>query len=231
MTSSLRQTLANGADWFNGRPIRERTLLTVTAVVVILFAGWELAAAPVVAANDRLHANQVARTETRESLLAQQARLEQQLARDPSQALRAQLAARQQRLDRLDSELAQTTGRLIPPRAMVVLLRDMLAAQDRLELLGLELLPPAPVFDGESDQPAETDIPSEAPEEPLLYTHDAEIALRGDYRDVLAYIETLEAMDARLGWVRLEYDSADYPDNEVRIRVRTLSLDAAWLGV
>jgi MSHA biogenesis protein MshJ len=49
--------------------------------------------------------------------------------------------------------------------------------------------------------------------------------------DVLGYLETLEAMDARLGWVLLEYDSSDYPDNEVRIRVRTLSLDRAWLGV
>ena len=49
--------------------------------------------------------------------------------------------------------------------------------------------------------------------------------------DVLAYLETLEAMDARLGWVLLDYDVSEYPDNEIRVRIRTLSLDRAWLGV
>jgi MSHA biogenesis protein MshJ len=38
-------------------------------------------------------------------------------------------------------------------------------------------------------------------------------------------------MDDRLGWVSLDYEMLEYPDNEIRIRVRTLSLDRAWLGV
>ncbi len=67
--------------------------------------------------------------------------------------------------------------------------------------------------------------------EPLLFAHDAEIAIRGGYMEVLAYLETLEEMDARLGWVLLDYDASEYPDNEIRIRVRTLSRDRAWLGV
>ncbi|KPQ01968.1 type II secretion system protein M [Marinobacter sp. HL-58] len=229
MTPVFRQSLDQGAAWFNERPIRERVLLTVTALVVVLFAGWELAVAPVVASNEQHRARQVSLDDTRTSFLEQQERLTEQLASAPSQVLRDQLAARQQRLERLNDELAETTGRLIAPRAMVVLLRDMLAAQDKLELLGMDLLAPEPVFDGKTEQAGEDN--GRESEEPLLFAHDAEITLRGDYMDVLAYLETLEAMDARLGWVLMEYDSDDYPDNEVRIRVRTLSLDRAWLGV
>ncbi|MFN2360269.1 MAG: type II secretion system protein GspM [Marinobacter sp.] len=232
MTPAFRQSLDRGAAWFNGRPIRERILLAVTAVVVVLFAGWELAVAPVAASNEQLRSRQVSLDDTRASLLEQQARLTEQLASDPSQVLRDQLAARQQRLERLNDELAETTGRLIAPRAMVVLLRDMLAAQDKLELLGVDLLAPEPVFDGQAERANGESRSEEAEaEEPLLFAHDAEIIVRGGYMDVLAYLETLEAMDARLGWVLLEYDSSDYPENEVRIRVRTLSLDRAWLGV
>ncbi|MCR8916409.1 MSHA biogenesis protein MshJ [Marinobacter panjinensis] len=231
MTSALRQQFDQGAAWFNERPIRERALLTITALVVVLFAGWELAAAPVVASNEQLRSRLVSLSDTRASLMEQQGLLTEQLASDPSQVLRNQLAARQQRLERLNNELAETTGRLIAPRAMVLLLRDMLAAQDKLELLGVDLLAPVPVFDRQSGSTLENASGNDESAEPLLFAHDAEIVLRGGYMDVLAYLETLEAMDARLGWVLLEYDSSDYPDNEVRIRVRTLSLDRAWLGV
>ncbi|MDK8466056.1 MSHA biogenesis protein MshJ [Marinobacter sp. SS13-12] len=231
MTSALRQQLDQGAAWFNERPIRERALLTITALVVVLFAGWELAAAPVVASNEQLRSRLVTLSDTRASLMEQQGLLTEQLASDPSQVLRDQLAARQQRLERLNNELAETTGRLIAPRAMVVLLRDMLAAQDKLELLGVDLLAPVPVFDRQSGSTLGDASGNDESAEPLLFAHDAEIVLRGGYMDVLAYLETLEAMDARLGWVLLEYDSSEYPDNEVRIRVRTLSLDRAWLGV
>lgn len=229
MTSRLRQYAEKGATWFDDRPVRERVLLTVTVLVVILFAGWELAVAPVIASNEQLRFRQVSLSDAQASLMEQQEVLTEQLATDPSQVLRDQLAVREERLERLNNELAETTGRLIAPRAMVGLLRDMFAAQDKLELLGVELLEPVPVFDRQSGDG--DDSSSEDAAEPLLFAHDAEIILRGGYMDVLAYLETLESMDARLGWVLLEYDSSDYPDNEVRIRVRTLSLDRAWLGV
>lgn len=230
MTPAYRRQLDKSAAWFDERPIRERVLLTVTALVVVLFVGWELAVAPVMAGNDQLRSRQVSLVDARESLMEQQGLLKEQLASDPSQVLRNQLTTRQQRLERLNNELAETTGRLIAPRAMVVLLRDMLAAQDKLELLGVDLLAPVPVFDEASRSVGDEDSKDET-REPLLFAHDAEIVLRGGYMEVLAYLETLEAMDTRLGWVLLEYDSSDYPDNQVRIRVRTLSLDRAWLGV
>jgi len=227
MTPALRLQLDKAVVWFNERPVRERVLLTVTACVIVLFAGWELAIAPVMANNEQLRSRQAALSASHASLLEQQAQLTEQLAFDPSQVLKSQLAARQQRLERLNNELAETTGRLIAPQAMVVLLRDMLAAQAPLELLGLNLLAPVPVFDRQLESTGDTGEPAE----PLLFAHDAEIVLRGGYMNVLAYLNTLEAMDARLGWVLLEYDASNYPASEVRIRVRTLSMDRAWLGV
>jgi|GEM_PF-199815 MSHA biogenesis protein MshJ len=236
MTQALRQQFSNAAGWFNKCDIRERALLTITALVLVFFAGWKLAIAPVTVGIEQLWLRQASLSETHASLLGQQAQLQTQLASDPSQVLKNQLAARQQRLDRLNSEIAETTGRLIAPRAMVVLLRDMLAAQDQLELLSVNLLAPVPVSDRQFESTGNSagnrvgDGNGEEVE-PLLFAHDAEIVLRGGYMNVLAYLEILEAMDARLGWVLLEYDSSDYPNSEVRIRVRTLSIDYAWLGV
>ena len=162
-------------------------------------------------------------------MLAQQQTLNAQLATDPSRELRNQLNARQQRLERLDQQIADTTGQLIAPTAMVALLRNILAAQESLELQALELQTPTPVF--APDAPEQSSQEPQAATEPLLYAHDVELRIKGSYLDVLNYLQRLEAMDERLGWIRLEYSSGDWPSGEAVIRVQTLSLDQAWLGV
>ena len=235
MSAALKESLAKGAVWFNERPIRERVLITLTGVVLLLVIGWELAVTPVAASNERL-SSQLASLETQQQALVEQQRvLSERLASDPSQEMREKLTMRQARLDRIDRELAETTGKLIAPRAMVKLLRDILTAQDELELVAVELLAPMPIYEEERQSSEDEEAPKatgdEAKPEPLLYAHDVELVIRGGYLNVLKYVETLEAMDDRLGWVSLDYQMQEYPNNEVRIRVRTLSLDRAWLGV
>lgn len=238
MSAALKQSWEKGASWFNERPIRERAMLTVTSLVLMSFVVWELAITPVLTSNSRLATQLESLDQQQRTLSEQQQALTLRLASDPSLQLRERLAARQARLDRLDAELADTTGKLIAPRAMVRLLQDMLVAQEKLELVSVELLPPTPIFDKAADskaRAAESDTdPDERPDAatgPLLYAHDVELLIRGGYLDVLNYIDALESMDSRLGWVSLDYQMLEYPDNEIRIRVRTLSLDRAWLGV
>lgn len=232
MSPALKQSLDRATAWFNERPIRERVLLTATAIVVVGFLVWELAVAPVLASNNLLTTQSRSLAQQQESLLEQQQTLNDRLSSDPSQQLRDQLSSRRARLDRLDAELADTTGKLIAPRAMVRLLQEILAAQDELELVTVELLAPTPIFDQRPEQTGDAEeADAETVSEPLLYAHDVELVIRGGYLDVVDYINALEGMDDRLGWVSLDYRMLEYPDNEIRIRVRTLSLDQAWLGV
>lgn len=230
MTPAIRQKLDGAAHWYNERPLRERALVLVTSLVLILFIGWELAAAPIMAKNEQSRNHLASLSSNRQQLLEQQRSLNRQLSTDPSQQLQERLAARKDRLERLDREISETTGRLIPPREMVSLLRDILAAQGKLELLAVELKEPEPIYGDE--KPINGDEgDEEGNREPLLYAHEVELAIQGSYLNVLDYLKRLEAMDERLGWVRLQYDADDFPRNEARIRVRTLSLDRAWLGV
>lgn len=235
MSAAWKESLNKGTVWFNERPIRERVLITATVLVLLLVVGWELAVTPVATENERLSNQLEALSQQEQSLVEQQQVLTARLESDPSQEMRDTLAMRQSRLDRLDRELAETTGKLIAPRAMVKLLRDILTAQDELELVAVELLAPMPIFEEAQEDPESEDASessrNEKKPEPLLYAHDVELVIRGGYLDVLNYVETLEAMDDRLGWVSLDYEMQEYPDNEIRIRVRTLSLDRAWLGV
>lgn len=221
--SGLKQSLGQGAQWYNDRPYRERILLLVTTVIVVLLVGWELAVSPVLAQNERL-AGQIRQVEQQQQdWLTQQQALEQAVQQDPNAALIAQLRQRQERLEALDNQLAQATDGLVEPEAMVGLLRNMLVMEKGLGLVSMTLLDPIPVY---SDADAAT-----RGELPLLYAHDVEFTVAGRYLDLMRYLTRLEGLDQRLGWGRLEYQVDEFPQAEARVRVRTLSLSQAGLGV
>lgn len=224
--SPVRERLAQAEAWYNERPVRERALILVTVGVLVFVLAWELLMSPVEARHQQLSNQMQALSATRDSLLGEQETLSNQLANDPSAELRERLAARQSRLDSLDRQITETTGRLIAPRDMVALLREILAAQNELELVSLELKQPVPVYDRSEEVKS-----SELKPEPLLYAHDVELKIRGGYLGVMNYLERLEAMDERIGWLQLDYDAGDWPHGDATITVRTLSLEAAWLGV
>lgn len=227
--TKLQNGVQAGANWYNDRPIRERVLIALTTGALVFVLGWELLVAPVLAERQQLDNRMQTLSASRDNLLAEQQTLNSQLANDPSAELRERLQVRQNRLERLNQQISETTGQLIAPRDMVALLRNMLAAQQGLALESLLLREPLPVYDG--DQRAGSGSSDNAPPEPLLYAHDVELTISGGYLDVMNYLEKLEAMDDRLGWLRLNYKAGAWPEGKASIRVRTLSLDAAWLGV
>ncbi|MFO7530439.1 MAG: MSHA biogenesis protein MshJ [Marinobacter sp.] len=231
MSDARQSGLARLGSWFHDRPARERVLLLVTALAVVLFAGWELALAPVSQEIRNLENRRVLAETRQTDLLTRQQELEQILSQDPSAELRQRLEQWQRRLGQLDQQVAETAGQLIAPRAMVALLREMLAAQGSLALQALELKTPEPVFAESGTSASGNEGASGGQSEPLLFAHSVELRLQGGYLDVLAYLERLEAMDERLGWVRLSYDATSWPAGEAVFEVRTLSLEKAWLGV
>ncbi|WP_404368075.1 MSHA biogenesis protein MshJ [Marinobacter sp.] len=221
--SRIREQLNQGAQWYNARPYRERTLILATLVIVILLAGWELAVAPVLKERERMQGQLLQAEQRQQDWQNQVELLTQRLRQDPAAELKERLVRRQERLAGLNQQLAAATDGLIAPEAMVLLLRNMLATQEGLDLVALELLPPVPVHSS-AEAKAEG-------EEPLLYAHDVELVVSGRYLELLGYLERLEALDQRLGWSRLYYETGAFPKAEARVRVRTLGLSQAGLGV
>lgn len=223
--SALRHRLSQGAEWYNVRPKRERLLILITGLLLVLFLGWELALARVLSENEQLRNREAELNQTHQQWQRQHETLVQKLEKDPNKAMLERLGQRQERLSNLDRELAEATDRLISPEAMVSLLRRMLATQQGLELVRLDLMDPVPVY-SQTDDGGEDDA-----REPLLYAHDVELTVSGRYLELLGYLERLESLDQRLGWSELLYQVSEFPNAEARVRVRTLSLSAAGLGV
>lgn len=221
--SAFRDSLTRGRDWFDQRPVRERVLMLATLVVLLLVVGWELAVAPVLERTERTRTQIDQREQRAREWQEQVALLTRKAGDDPNQQLRELMEQRRERLAGLDRQLAQATGGLVSPEAMVALLRNMLAAQQALELVSLELLDPVPVYSSDEDRAEQA--------EPLMFAHDVELVVSGGYLELLAYLERLEALDQGLGWGQLDYEVEAFPEASARLRVRTLSLSQAGLGV
>ncbi|WP_336368442.1 type II secretion system protein GspM [Marinobacter sp. C2H3] len=242
MTARLREALAGGVAWFDGRPLRERVLLIATTALVLVFLAWTLVLAPLAANGDQLRQSLAAGQRTTDQLARQQATLQATLSQDPSAALRARIAQKENELAALNRSIDETVGQLIDPRAMVTLLKQILDVQKGLALRSLVLKSPQPVYAAATDRKdpnqkgasarkaGDADRPT-ADSEPLLYRHEVELTVRGSYPAVVAYLQKLEALDHRLGWVGVQYTSGDWPAGQAVITVRTLSLSPSWLGI
>jgi MSHA biogenesis protein MshJ len=68
-------------------------------------------------------------------------------------------------------------------------------------------------------------------DEPQLYRHTLRLELRGSFHDCLAYLEAAERLPWRLHWARMEIDAREYPDNVIVLELDTLSRAAEWIGV
>ena len=206
-----------GRAAFDGRPVRERLLILLTAGVALLFAGWELLVTPQLNVQQRLQA-QLGQLQAQQlQWQTQQQALTLQLAQDPVAPLRQRLAQREDRIAQLQAELDASSARLVSPRDMVTLLRQLLEEQQGLQLQSLELHPPQALSDDNTQA--------------ALYAHEVELTVQGSYLDILAYLQRIERLEPRLGWTGFDYQVRTYPQGQARVRVRTLSLEALGLGV
>ena len=140
---------------------------------------------------------------------------------DPRRAAMVRAGELQTQTHAVDEQLASTAAGFVPAQRMVEVVHDVLSQQRGLKLISLRNLPVASLV-----PPAENEVLGTAP-----YVHPIEVVIEGEYGEVLAYLEALEALPWRFRWKLLDLTTKQYPVNRVRIELSTLSMDKTWLGV
>ncbi|MFO7787152.1 MAG: MSHA biogenesis protein MshJ [Halospina sp.] len=230
MKDRLQQRWQTLADAFLARQRRERVLMLVAAAALVALGAWQLLVTPVLQAQSQVAERIASTRESLDGLASQEKTLLQELDKDPNEPLRERISQLQKRVERYDQQLEELTTGLVSPPEMVALLRRMLARHDGVALESVSHRAPEPVaVDGQDEGEGSEEEASE--KEASLYAHPVEVTVSGGFHDVLAYLRDLEGLDERLGWRSLDYETQDWPDAQVRIRLHTLSLHREWLGV
>jgi MSHA biogenesis protein MshJ len=125
-----------------------------------------------------------------------------------------------------DAQLRDAQLGMIPPRQMVAVLTDVLSHQKQLTLILMRNLAVEPLLPLIAKTPAGPPPPTEIGP----YLHPVEMVVRGNYLNVLAYLQELESRPWGFQWRRFEFTTtADGP--QYRIEFTTLSMQSNWLGV
>jgi MSHA biogenesis protein MshJ len=206
----------------NRASLRERVLLFTAGVGLLVMLWNQLLMVPLAARVTGL-SNALQESRARSSGTASGRAADGLMDRYSARMLREN--ALRTALASTDAELTDAQSGMIAPKEMVVVLTDVLQHQKGLTLVLLRnlavepLLPPMAQSQG---GPASADMGP--------YLHPAEIVLRGNYLDVLAYLQELESRPWGFQWRRFEFTtSAD--GAEYRIEFTTLSMQSNWLGV
>lgn len=225
----MKAAWRRGSARFDALKLRERALLLLAALALVVYAIHQFGVAPQ-RARAAAAARLAAQAQTELAQIEGQIQLITAESRDPDAPLRARIAELRGRIEAADARLAGFEASLVPPQRVPALLQDLLARRSGLRLMALRTLPAAPLA-----EPAGAKPPAAKEAEPAaglaVYRHAVEITVEGGYADLAAYLAELEGLRQRLYWSSASLRVAEHPVIVLKVTVHTLSLERTWLRV
>lgn len=200
--------------------LRERLLLMLTLLAVVVGLWYVLLYQPLVSAaqRDTRHMQEVRQQFAKTSAKVQS--LVVRFRKPPNELARTELVRVRAQIKVADHTLRGLTVGLITPGRMAAVLRTLLATNKQLSLVRMVSLPPVPLIK-----------PGKGKKTVPIYTHGLEIQFVGSFGSALAYLQSVQKQHWNLYWDGLELHTQGYPRLSVTLRVHTLGVSQAWLGL
>ncbi|MEO8154484.1 MAG: type II secretion system protein GspM [Rhizobacter sp.] len=231
---------------FMAMPKRERMLLPGALCFAILMLGHLLLIEP--ARKQLKLISQQYQQEQNDLMVVQtQVKVLNAKLKNPDAELHTQIDGLRTQTRAADDQFKQLQSSLVPAQEMSQWLAGLLQAQRGLQLTGLRSLPVTSVADllAAKAAPAGTmasagvavaavppadsaSAATSASRDTWLYRHGVEVTLRGNYADLLAYLNTLEHLPRHVYWGELKINAQDSPAVVMTLTVYTISLEKTW---
>ena len=218
----LPDSIVNAAAKFNALSLRERALVALGLLAMVIVAWDNMLMGSLQARESALTQEMQA---VQDSMTALSGSIIGDGADPTSEALKQEQAV-QAALAAVDEKLASAASGLIAPERMIEVINDVLSRQRGVRLVSLRNKPVEALLKNADESKPESSAIDQGP-----YVHPIELTIEGSYLDVLAYLKELETLPWRIYWKALEMQTVEHPTNRVRIELRTLSMDKAWIGV
>jgi len=203
--------------------LRERVLIFF-ALLVAIHQVWDyLFWTPMIERQEALQSQEQALNKEMLQMQIDLKLLSAKASADPDKQIKQDIETLEKQLSTLNGKIRQESSGMVSPEQMARLLEEMLLSQKTLELLRLETHDSVALIKPEKDK-----LPSVKYQ---IYRHDFSIEFSGSYLATLKYLETLEQLETRFFWDEIEFGVEDFPENKVRLKLYTLSLSDAWIGV
>lgn len=224
---AFNQQWRQWSDKFAARSLRERVIMAVGGVAVVVMLFDSLALNPLSVQYKRV-SGQLA--EARAAIKAS----EQVLASgreviDPDEVKRRYREELRKQIVEIDGKLQGLQKQLVPPDQVANLLEGVLSRERGLALVSLRKLP---VQQFQTGSAAPKNEAKGAPaNERSIYQHSFEIEIEGSYSELYGYLTHLEKLPWQLFWGKATLDAGKHPRLKLMLTVHTLSMNKVWLVV
>lgn len=239
----MKQQWTKLATRIDALSLRERIMVFAALAAAIVFLMHFFALGPQLRKQDALNA-QISQQNNNIEGIDNEIRARVEAAQtDPDAAVRTRLASVREETEKLSLQLRAMQNGLVAPERMAPLLDSILRANGRLTLVSVRTLPVESVLEagrraaGTAPEAAQATAPA-TPATPagatpgtaeLLYRHGVEITVRGNYLDMIAYMNALEGLPTQLFWGRAQLEAEAWPASRLTLTLYTLSLDRKWM--
>lgn len=239
----MKQQWQQFALKFDALSVRERFMVFGASAALLIFMVVYLFVNPQLAKRKAL-ADTIAQRQL--AVAAIDAEMAQRMAAhagDPNLQDRIRLERIRQQVQQMRQALQSTQNGLVAPERIVPMLQQLLKQQASLRLVSLATLPSGAMGQGghvaskaasaSAAAPAgQSPADAEAAQAPaVLYRHGVEIVLRGNYLDMVNYMDAVEAMPSHVFWGKLNMQVEQYPNATLSLTLYTLSLDEKWIAL
>jgi MSHA biogenesis protein MshJ len=244
----MKQRWTGFAAKIDALTLRERMLLFAALAAFIVFVAHAAALGPMLRKQAALRAQISQQQNNLAGIDGEITHKVQAYQVDPDAATRERLDAAKAEAAKLSESLRAMQKGLVAPERMGALLESLLRANGRLQLVSMKTLPVGSLNQAVEAKaepqakegkmlavalatPAATGGARQAGAQPvdMLYRHGVQIAVRGNYLDIVNYMSALESMPTQLFWSRAQLEVEEYPTSRLTLTLYTLSLDPKWM--
>ncbi|MBV1879283.1 MAG: hypothetical protein KUG79_16695 [Pseudomonadales bacterium] len=207
--------------------LREKVLIAGTVVVSLVIALQLILIEPLSLTAQKVNAESQTLNQLNRGLV-------KQLENSPGKRIESQKAEVVRKIQVLEAQILALEGKVDEFAAGLVQAKEMpdilqlILAEHSLTLVSMNNIAAEPVVVRLQSADAQ-DEP--APLHTGLYRHGISLRLKGEYFEVLKYLQKLEAQSGKIIWVSMDYEVQEYPFGLLSIEFQTLSTDQRWLGV
>ena len=219
---NIQERINEYLERYQGLEQRERVLVAGVCLVVIYFLMDFLLVQPVMAERKELQADIVAAEKKHASITTEIATLTTQLSTNPVITLNRQVESLQRQIAEQDESVQARTAGLTPAAELPLLLEDIIPQHTGLIFSELQTLP---VEELRIELPGDSARAGDDVGGSGVFKHSFELSVKGGYLPLYNFLKSLEQLPWGIYWQELGYDSAKYPNADIRLLVYTLSTE------
>ncbi len=231
----MKAQLIAWRDGIDARELRERILI-LASLLALIFLLWNfLIQTGLDKKRAQIDLQLAAQAQERQSIEAQITSISLAAASNPAVLKQKEIKTLQLSIAEVDAQLQSLAKGLITAAQLPQALESILANAKRLKVESISTLPAIELQLPGASQAVEksTAIKAQADEDTGtgVYKHGVILKLQGSYFELMDLLIQIEASPLKFYWESLNYQTLDYPQAEIELRVFTLSSEEGLLGV